>query len=73
MIDVVCLNEGDSVMAAPILDDCIELLRDFGNVTIELCNSESNAVAHQLAGWGMQPIRLCGWTQFPILLLNFSI
>ena len=46
------LNEGHSMVAAPLLDDSRELLREFGKVTIEHCNRESNVVAHELAEWG---------------------
>ena len=49
VVDAINLNEGHSMVAAPVLDDCRELLREFGKVTIEHCNRESNVVAHELA------------------------
>lgn len=45
-------NEGHSMVAAPVIDDCRNMLADFGKVTIEHCNRESNMVAHVLAQWG---------------------
>ena len=45
-------NSGHSMVAAPILDDCRELLRGFGKVLVEHCNRESNLVAHSLARQG---------------------
>ena len=45
-------NEGHSTVAAPIIQDCRELMREFGKVVIEHCNRESNMVAHVLVQWG---------------------
>lgn len=45
-------NEGYSLVAAPILDDCRILLKEFGKVYINFCNRESNCVAHELASFG---------------------
>src|SRR4051812_13762935 len=44
-------NEGYSLVAAPILNECRSLLKDFGKVYIEHCNRESNTVAHELASF----------------------
>ena len=40
------------MVAAPILKECMTLLRDFGKVSIEHWNRESNLVSHELASWG---------------------
>ena len=40
------------MVAAPILEECMTLLQDFGKVSIEHCNRESNLVSHELASWG---------------------
>lgn len=45
-------NTGHSMISAPILDECRGLLEDFGKVSIEYCNRESNSVAHALAQQG---------------------
>ena len=45
-------NEGHSVVAAPILQDCRVMLREFGKAVVEHCIRESNMVAHELAQWG---------------------
>lgn len=50
--DALKLNEGYTLVAAPILDDCRSLLQDFGKVTIEHCFRETNMVAHFLASYG---------------------
>lgn len=42
-------NSGQSMIAAPIIDECRTLLNDFGKALIEYCNRESNLVAHALA------------------------
>jgi ribonuclease HI len=52
VVDAIRMNEGHAMVAAPVLEDCRELLRDFGKVTIEHCNRESNLVAHELAHFG---------------------
>lgn len=52
MVHAIRLNEGHSMVVAPVLDDCCELLRESGKVTIEHCNRELNVVAHELAEWG---------------------
>ena len=52
MVEALPNNEGHSMMAAPILADCRELLRDFGKAMIEHCNRDSNVVAQELARWG---------------------
>jgi ribonuclease HI len=52
VVDALRLNEGQSMVAGPVLEDCRSLLRDFGKVSIEHCNRESNVVAHELARWG---------------------
>ena len=50
--DAIKDNEGQGMVVAPILEECMTLLQDFGKVSIEHCNRESNAVAHELARWG---------------------
>ena len=45
-------NEGHSMVAAPILQDCRVMLREFGKVVVEHCIRESNMVAHELAHYG---------------------
>ncbi|XBI42163.1 hypothetical protein VPH35_126525 [Triticum aestivum] len=45
-------NEGYSMVAAPVLDECHSHLVDFRRFTIEHCIRESNYVAHELARWG---------------------
>lgn len=45
-------NIGYSMISAPILDECHGLLEDFGKVSIEPCNRESNQVVHVLAQRG---------------------
>ena len=43
VVDAIHLNEGHSMVAAPVLDDCRELLREFGKVTIEHSNRISGS------------------------------
>ena len=38
VVDAIHLNEGHSMVAALVLDDCRELLREFGKVIIAHCN-----------------------------------
>ncbi|KAF6999523.1 hypothetical protein CFC21_015533 [Triticum aestivum] len=45
-------NSGHSMVAAPILDECRSLILDFGKVSLEHFNHESNMVAHALALFG---------------------
>ena len=52
VMDAIKLNKGNSMVSAPVLDDCRNILGDFGKVTIEHCFRESNVVAHELAKWG---------------------
>lgn len=52
VVDALKHNEGYSMVAAPIIDDCHSTMVEFGKVIIEHCNRESNAVAHELAKWG---------------------
>ena len=51
VVDALRINEGYGLVAAPILEDCRNLLADFGNVVLEHCSRESNMVAHELARW----------------------
>jgi ribonuclease HI len=64
VVDALRLNEGQSRVAAPVLEDCRVLLQDFGKVTIEHCNRESNVVAHELASRGSANI-LSLWVDAP--------
>lgn len=52
VVEALRLNEGHSMVAAPILESCRVLLREIGKVILEHCNKESNVVAHELAHWG---------------------
>ena len=52
VVDALRFNEGYSMVAAPVLDECRSYLVDFGRFTIEHCIRESNYVAHELARWG---------------------
>ena len=52
VVEALNLNTGYSMISAPILDECRSLLSDFGKVSLEHCNRESNVVAHELAEWG---------------------
>jgi hypothetical protein len=38
VVDAIRLNEGYSMVAAPVIDECREMLTDFEKVTIEHCN-----------------------------------
>ncbi|XBH73973.1 hypothetical protein VPH35_101004 [Triticum aestivum] len=46
VVEVLNLNTGYSMISAPILDECRSLLSEFGKVSLEHCNRESNSVAH---------------------------
>lgn len=52
VVEALKLNEGHAMVAAPVLEDCRNTLKEFGKVTIEHCNRGSNVVAHELARWG---------------------
>lgn len=52
LVEAINLNEGYSMVAAPVLDECRSILNDFGKVNVEYCIRESNFVAHALARWG---------------------
>lgn len=52
MVEALQNNEGHSMVAAPILEDCRDILRDFGKVVVEHCFRDLNVVAHELARWG---------------------
>ena len=52
MVDALNQNEGHSMVATPVLEDCCTILVDFGKVNIEHCITELNYVAHELARWG---------------------
>ena len=40
VVDALRMNEGHAMVAAPVLEECRFLLREFGKVTIEHCNRE---------------------------------
>lgn len=44
-------NEGYGLVAAPILNACRSLLKEFGKVIIEHCIRKTNMVAHELASF----------------------
>lgn len=52
VVEALKLNEGHTMVAAPVLENCRNTLKEFGKVTIEHCNRESNVVSHELATWG---------------------
>lgn len=52
VVEALNQNEGNGMMSTPVLEDCRETLKDFGKVSAERCNRESNIVAHELASWG---------------------
>ena len=52
VVDALKNNEGHSLVAAPILNDCRVLLEEFGNIYLDFFNRESNCVAHELASFG---------------------
>jgi hypothetical protein len=52
VVDAINCNEGYSMVAAPVLDDCHSISLDFGRVNIDHCSREANYVAHELARWG---------------------
>ena len=52
VVEALKFNTGQPMVAAPILEDCRKLLRDFGKVFLEHCNRESDMVAHMLAQRG---------------------
>lgn len=58
MMDALRLNEGYSMVAAPILDECRSYLINFGRFTIEHCIRESNYLAHELVRWVVLIIHL---------------
>ena len=60
MVDALKFNEGYSMVAAPVLDECRRYLVDFGRFTIQHCIRESNYVAHELARWDVLIIHLVG-------------
>lgn len=49
LIEALQQNEGDSMVAAPILHECRLLFVNFGKFVLEHCNCEANMVAHELA------------------------
>ena len=60
------------MVAAPVIDDCRNMLADFGKVTIEHCNRESNMVAHVLVQWGRSnPPSL--WLEEPPVFIASSL
>ena len=52
VVNALQMNEGQSMVAGPVLEDCRDLLRGFGKVILEHCNRESNMTAHALAEYG---------------------
>lgn len=52
VVDVIRWNEGYSMVAASIFDECRSFLEDFGKFTFEHCIRESNSVAHELTRQG---------------------
>lgn len=48
VVEVINSNSGQSMVAAPIFEECLMLMKDFGKVSISRCscNRESNDVAH---------------------------
>uniref|UniRef100_A0A8R7ULS3 RNase H type-1 domain-containing protein n=1 Tax=Triticum urartu TaxID=4572 RepID=A0A8R7ULS3_TRIUA len=64
VVETLRLNEGQNMVATPVIEDCQILLRDFRQVTIEHCNRESNIVAHVLAN--------CGCANTPSLWVDAS-
>ena len=51
-MDAMTNNNGHSMVAGPILDDCRQICADFGKVLFEFCSRDSNMVAHRLAQHG---------------------
>jgi hypothetical protein len=49
VVEALNLNTGYSMISASILDECRSLLSEFGKISLEHCNRESNSVAHALA------------------------
>ena len=52
MVDAIRRNEGYSMVAAPIFDECKSFVEDFGKFAVEHCFRKSNSIAHKLARWG---------------------
>ncbi|SPT20248.1 unnamed protein product [Triticum aestivum] len=52
MVEALQNNEGHSMVVAPILEDCRDILRDIGKAVVEHCFRDLNVVAHELARWG---------------------
>jgi ribonuclease HI len=52
IVNALRLNEGQSMVAAPVLEECRDLMRDLGKVFLMHCNRESNMTAHVLAEFG---------------------
>ena len=46
VVDTLNHNEGRSMVAVPVLEDCRSILVDFGKFTIDHCIRESNTVAN---------------------------
>ncbi|XBI49043.1 hypothetical protein VPH35_112677 [Triticum aestivum] len=64
VVDTLRLNEGHSMVAAPVFDKCRSYLEHFGMFTIEHCIEESIFVAHELARWGRVNNPAC-WVDAP--------
>ncbi|KAI5006664.1 hypothetical protein ZWY2020_033907 [Hordeum vulgare] len=52
VVNTLHLNEGQSIVAHSVPDDCIDILKHLGKVILEHCNRESNITAHELADYG---------------------
>ena len=65
VVDALRFNEGYSMVAASVLQECRSYLADFGRFTIEHCIRESNYVAHELARWGRANNPSC-WIDAPL-------
>ena len=51
MVEPLRFNEGQSMVSAPVLEECRILLQDFGKVTIEHYNREWNVISYELVRW----------------------
>ena len=66
MMLVETMKEGFlATSAAPILDDCYNMWRDFVDVSIEHCHRDANRVTHKIARRCFTSKQPCMWDDEP--------
>ena len=71
VVETLKFYTGQRMVAAPILEDCRKLLRDFGKVFLEQCNRESDMVAHMLAQRGNSDPPSLWLDEHPVFISSF--